>query len=261
MINVTEYLDKFPLMVSEEGFFDSITGKSKPKPDLDTNNIHDVIRKTYKSDDWLARFKTPAGKVNVKYGNFVTIDPAAGWRDEQAAKSRLQKSLFAELKKLTDLCDRYGKYLETADPTKTAESHTAAKRLETDINQLARRWNWEEPAAKVELPPVPKDKISKMADFVLTTKAANDDDSLYQAVQDAITPYLEKWHSADSKYRVMASKLENKPGVDSDAFSSIAVKLSGALEMFSNNVPEDSLRLSRRTYAESLIRYINASLA
>jgi len=258
-MNIKNYLESFPLVSSNEGILDSVTGKSKPKPKLHAKNIKDVIRRTYKDPQWLDRFKTPSGNVTIRYSCAVDKDPEKGWREERKKTDALAKHIESEFNKVIAVCDKFGSYLTKADPKKPDEADRMAARIAHDLEQLQKTWSFTRNDDGREHPPAPKDTIPKIADFILSTKEGRDD-SRYTSVMDKVNEYTGKWYSVSSKYRRLAEELQDRSNDHDDAWTVACIMIRGYLVEFAGHVDEALLTLSRQTYAESLIRYVNASL-
>lgn len=178
-----------------------------------------------------------------------------------ASTKKLHKEVEADLDKLLSLCDKYAAYMQKADPTNTSEVLAATRRLFKELNSInAKQWEDADLPVKVDVTPIPKEKISKVADFILQSKPTGVDEDLHSQLQDKMTTALNDWLPANGKFREMADSMEKKPNVETDAFSEGALAIRGALETFSGKIPEDRLKISRQAYAESLIRYVNTSL-
>lgn len=265
-MNIKKYLDEFPLVCSGEGFFDIITGKSKPKDNLDAKNIKKVIQDTYLNDEWLSKFKVRTGKVRVKYANFANSSPDRGWKEEVKhvkTHATAVHKLFDELK---GICESFGRVITSATVEDRKRCETIGKQTVEKLKRHASKWEQTlspfSLAVYTELEPLTKDEIKTIAKYILGPTGSVDE-SVINSLGN-IEDYVSHWSSSGGKYKSagysLIDKIEAKLGEEDTDIGAWIVEVGHELVEFTRQYDTDDFRINHLRYKEALIRYCNASL-
>lgn len=239
-MDVVKYLDSFPL-VSNEGFFDSITGKSKPKDRLDAKDINKTLANTYNNPEWLAKFKTPTGPVKFKWGTYANKNPEQGFKEYVKSIQDLNKHIangFNELKKI-------------AEAQRGTTTLNGQAKLIADLAKVIKDYTLPKNPTYTEKEPVTKEDIPVIYRYLIGTTLK--EDGRNAKILDEIDEYNSNWYSANSPYR---KELEARD----EELGTIAIIIRDALVEYTRLFDEDDLIVRHTHYKESLIRYVNASL-
>lgn len=257
-MDIKKYLREFPLVSSSEGFFDTITGRSKPKDNMDAKNIKKVIQDTYLNDEWLAKFKSVEDKVKVKRGEYLTYPPEAGWRVYLKEMRTEGEMVMKLVQRMGAIADSYVRFLEgpnATDLSSATQEHTRIIRefdkFESDVLAIQ-----PEQATYSELPALTKGQIKKIGLYLL--KPLNPKPAIIP-IDVMVEDIVSSWYGVGSKYQKLAREVYKRSGERRDVWG-------GTANVISEKVDGLGWKLEHweghRTYnyKNALIRWCNASL-